>query len=189
VFRPVSLDGRTLIDGGACNPLPFEHVADCAITVACDVAGGPTSPSERMPGLMECVVGAAQISMQTVIREKLRWRQPDILVRPEINGVFVLDFLKTQAILDMNVAFKDDLKRRLDLAISMPVVEPLSPVLEEVAQKSGPPPFRRFRNKPLAHDGRWPRQRSGFRARPRRPSITGAVIEPANAGEGNRRRA
>ena len=39
---------------------------------------------------------------------------------PEINGVFIMDFLKTQAILDMNVAFKDDLKRRLELAINTP---------------------------------------------------------------------
>ena len=30
LFRPVELNGRFLIDGGACNPLPFEHVADCA---------------------------------------------------------------------------------------------------------------------------------------------------------------
>jgi NTE family protein len=104
------VNGRYLIDGGACNPLPFDHIADCAVTVASDVTGGP-SPMERSPRLLECIVGAAQISMQSVIREKLKLHQPDVMVRPEINGVFVMDFLKTQAILDMNVALKDDLKR------------------------------------------------------------------------------
>jgi NTE family protein len=58
--------------------------------------------------------------MQAIVTEKLKWQQPDILVRPEINGVFVLDFLKTEAILDMNAAFKDDLKRRLDQAVNTP---------------------------------------------------------------------
>ena len=137
IFRPVNIDGRILIDGGASNPLPFEHVSDCDITVACDVTGGPTNGNGRgAPGLLECVVGAAQISMQSVIREKLRWHQPDMLVRPEINGIFVLDFLRTQSILDMNDGFKDDLKRRLDLVINTPFEEPsFSPPVEEEAAK------------------------------------------------------
>jgi NTE family protein len=137
IFRPINLDGRVLIDGGATNPLPFDHVSDCDITVACDVAGGPTETPDRAPGLLECIVGAAQISMQSVIREKLKWHQPDVLVRPDINGVFIMDFLKTQAILDMNVAFKDDLKRRLDHAINTPFeLPPVSaPIPKEAAQK------------------------------------------------------
>jgi predicted acylesterase/phospholipase RssA len=189
LFRPVAMDGRTLIDGGACNPLPFEHIADCTLTVACDVAGGPANGSPRLPGLMECIVGAAQISMQTVIREKLRQRRPDILVQPEINGVFVLDFLKTQAILDMNVAFKDDLKRRLDAAINSPFEdEPASaPPPEEAAQK--------LRRRRFADSGinLW-RMMAGGRAKEADTmlhgpalGVTGAVIQPANAGEGNGR--
>jgi NTE family protein len=185
IFRPVNIDGRYLIDGGACNPLPFDHISNCSVTVACDVAGGPTGTADRQPGLIECVVGAAQISMQSVIREKLRWHQPDVLVRPEINGVFILDFLKTQAILDMNVAFKDDLKRRLDHAITTPLeLPPLSaPVAEEVAQKR--------RRRLLADSGvnLW-RMMAGGRGKEAdaildRPAlgIAGAVVESAKAGE------
>lgn len=189
VFRPVRLHGRTLIDGGASNPLPFDHISGCSLTVACDVAGGPTSASARIPGLMECVVGAAQISMQAVIREKLRWHQPNVLVRPEINGVFVLDFLKTQAMLDANVVFKDDLKRRLDHAINTPLeLPPLLPAAEEkLAKKAGG--FR------FADSGinLW-RMVAGGRPKeadavldPAALRIAGAVIKPANAGEGNGR--
>jgi NTE family protein len=185
VFRPVNIEGRYLIDGGACNPLPFDHVSSCSVTVACDVAGGPAGTADRSPGLIECVVGAAQISMQSVIREKLRWHQPDILVRPEINGVFILDFLKTQAILDMNVAFKDDLKRRLEHAIMTPFeLPPLSaPAAEEGAQKR--------RRGLLADSGinLW-RMVAGGRGKEAdavldRPAlgVAGAVIEPAKAGE------
>lgn len=191
IFRPVNIDGRYLIDGGACNPLPFDHVSDCSITVACDVAGGPAGKSDRQPGLIECIVGAAQISMQSVIREKLRWHQPDVLVRPEINGVFVLDFLKTQAILDMNAAFKDDLKRKLDHAINTPFdLPPLSTAGgKEVAQKG--------RGRLLADSGihLW-RMVAGGRGKEADPvldpaalGIGGPVVEPTKTGEGNGGRA
>lgn len=117
LFRPVTIDGRMHIDGGACNPLPIDHVEGTDLVVACDVAGGPTGEPSVSPRLMDCVVGAAQISMQSIMAEKMRRHPPDILVRPIINGVFVLDFLKTQAILDMNGTFKDDLKRRIEEAL------------------------------------------------------------------------
>jgi NTE family protein len=191
LFRPVVLNGRYLIDGGACNPLPFEHVAECGITVACDVAGGPTEFLDRQPGLLECMVGAAQVSMQSIIREKLKWHQPDVLVRPEINGVFILDFLKTQTILDMNVAFKDDLKRRLDHAINTPFEFPAlsSSRAEKSAQKG--------RGRRLADTGihLW-RMVAGGRVKetdavldPTPLRVSGSIVEPANAREGDGGRA
>jgi NTE family protein len=120
LFRPVRVSGRYQIDGGAFNPLPFDLLHDTDLVVACDVCGGPQGAPDRCPGLLETIVGAAQLSMQAIVAEKLKWRHPDILVRPEINGVFVLDFLKTQAILDMNAGFKEDVKRRLDQAVNTP---------------------------------------------------------------------
>ncbi len=189
LFRPVNLDGRVLIDGGATNPLPFDHVADCEITVACDVAGGPAETPGRHPGLLECVVGAAQISMQSVIREKLKWHQPDVLLRPEINGVFILDFLKTQAILDMNASFKDDLKRRLEHIISTPFELPLASAKgAKKAAKKGP-------GRALADTGvnLW-RMVAGGRGKEADSmldraalGVARAIVEPANAREGNGR--
>ena len=46
IFRPVNIDGRILIDGGACNPLPFEHVARIATSSspATSPAARPTAP-------------------------------------------------------------------------------------------------------------------------------------------------
>jgi predicted acylesterase/phospholipase RssA len=187
----VQLDGRYLIDGGACNPLPFDHVAECEITVACDVAGGPNEVPNRQPGLLECIVGAAQISMQSVIREKLKWHQPDVLVRPDINGVFIMDFLKTKAILEMNVTFKDDLKRRLEHVINTPFELPdlLSPVAEEAAKKK--------RSGRLADTGvhLW-RMVAGGGAKEADAAVNGSslgvggsVVEPADAREGDGRSA
>jgi NTE family protein len=191
LFRPVRLDGRVLIDGGATNPLPFDHVANCDLTVACDVTGGPIETPGKFPKLLECVVGAAQISMQSVTREKLKWDQPDVLVRPEINGVFVMDFLKTEAILAMNEGFKDDLKRRLDLLVNTSLAKAGgSTAVAEERPKKG-------RGGRLADTGinLW-RMVAGGRGKEAdaaldRPAlgVGGAVIEPADAREGDGRRA
>jgi len=124
VFKPAPIDGRMQIDGGAFNPLPFDHVAEADLVIACDVAGGPIGEPEVPPGLWETVIGAAQISMQAITAEKLKWHQPDILVRPDINGFFVLDFLRTAEILDINESLKDELKQRLDHAVNSPFAEP-----------------------------------------------------------------
>jgi NTE family protein len=191
LFRPVNLDGRLLIDGGATNPLPFDHVADCDLTVACDVTGGPVEIAGRHPKLLECVVGAAQISMQSVTREKLKWHQPDVLVRPDINGFFVLDFLRTEAILAMNEPFKDDLKRRLDLLVNAPfeTEDGSATVAEEFPKKR--------RGSRLADTGvnLW-RMVAGGRGKEADAALDGPalgigspVIEPADAGEGDGGRA
>jgi hypothetical protein len=128
--------------------------------------------------------------MQSVIREKLKWHQPDILVRPDINGVFIMDFLKTQAILEMNTGFKDDLKRRLDHAINTPFELP--PVLPERPKKA----LQKRRRRSLADTGvdLW-RMMAGGRGKETDAvvdspalGIGGAVVEPAEASEGNRRR-
>ena len=124
VFKPAPIDGRMQIDGGAFNPLPFDHVAEADLVIACDVAGGPIGEPEVQPGLWETVIGAAQISMQAITAEKLKWHQPDILVRPDINGFFVLDFFKTAEILDLNEGLKDELKQRIDHAVNSPFAEP-----------------------------------------------------------------
>ena len=124
VFKPAPIDGRMQIDGGAFNPLPFDHVAEADLVIACDVAGGPIGEPEVQPGLWETVIGAAQISMQAITAEKLKWHQPDILVRPDINGFFVLDFFRTAEILDLNEGLKDELKQRIDHAVNSPFAEP-----------------------------------------------------------------
>jgi hypothetical protein len=113
-----------------------------------------------------------------------------VLVRPDINGVFVMDFLKTQAILEMNVAFKDDLKRRLDHAINTPfeLPPPSAPRSEK--------PLKKRRRRRFSDTGvnlwRMVAGGSGEEADTvvDRPSLQvgSAVVEPPDARKGNRRR-
>jgi NTE family protein len=118
VFRPVTRDGRTLIDGGIYNPVPFdliEHDAD--IIIAIDVVGAPTDDERKRPTSVDLMFGATQLMMQSIIANKLQQCRPDILIRPPVSRFRVLDFLKVDAVMAETVAVKDEVKRAVEAAL------------------------------------------------------------------------
>ena len=122
LFRPVDIGGLMLIDGGVVNPLPFDKLPeDVGMVLAVDVVGMPVrSDNGRPPGAREALFGSSQILMQALIAEKLKSRQPDVLIRPPIDGIGVLDFLKAKDILAATACVREEVKaavgRRLDAA-------------------------------------------------------------------------
>lgn len=122
IFRPVEMDGLTLIDGGVVNPLPFDRLpANVDLIVAVDVVGMPVRSEKRpIPSARETIFGASQILMQALITEKLKSRQPDVLIRPPVDSIGVLDFMKARDILAATASIREDVKmalgRRLDAA-------------------------------------------------------------------------
>lgn len=139
VFRPVEIDGVTMIDGGVVNPLPFDRLpADVDLVVACDVVGGPVRNGDRAyPSARESIFGAAQILMQSVTAEKLKTRRPDILVRPPVDHFRVLDFLKAAAILKSTASVKEEVKQAVAAALEAAAAGRLPPPAEEVPQQGG----------------------------------------------------
>ncbi len=118
VFRPVVRDGRTLIDGGIYNPVPFDLVARQAdITIAVDVVGGPSAAERRRPTSIDLMFGATQLMMQSIVAGKLTQCRPDILIRPPVSRFRVLDFLKMDAVMAETAAVKDELKRAVEAAL------------------------------------------------------------------------
>ncbi|MCV3766801.1 patatin-like phospholipase family protein [Rhizobium sp. TRM95796] len=119
VFMPVMLDGRVMIDGGIYNPVPFDYLFDDAdIVIGVDVVGAPVGEDQQIPRRIESVFGASQLMMQSIIAAKLKIRKPDILLRPNVGKIAVLDFMKAADILAMSADIKDELKRSLDAAIA-----------------------------------------------------------------------
>ena len=122
LFRPMKIGGLTLIDGGVVNPLPFDRLPeDIELIVSVDVVGTPVcAENGRLPGAREALFGASQILMQALISEKLKSRQPHVLIRPPIDGIGVLDFTKARDILAATVGIREEVKaaigRRLDAA-------------------------------------------------------------------------
>ncbi len=118
VFAPVVSEGRTYIDGGIYNPVPFDLLHRKAdIIIAIDVVGVPQEIDRRKPTSIDLMFGATQLLMQSIIDNSLHKYRPDILLRPPVSKYRVLDFLKIDALLDETAVVKDELKRAIEAAI------------------------------------------------------------------------
>ena len=119
LIRPVTRDGRVLVDGGAVNPLPYDLLFGRGATVvAVDVVGGPVSPASGMPSPFEAMFGSAQIMQGAITSKMLRNRAPDILVRPPIDAYRALDFFQFSQILRAAETMKDGLKRDIERSMA-----------------------------------------------------------------------
>ena len=118
LFRPVSHEGRLLIDGGIANPVPFDLLDGMAdIVIAIDVVGGPAEMGRTRPTSLELLIGAGQIMMGAIVTQKLRHSRPHILLRPPVARFGVLDFLKIERVLAETLSIRDELKRAIDAAV------------------------------------------------------------------------
>ncbi len=111
LFRPVESQGSLLIDGGAVNPLPYDHLFDLAdIVIAVDVTFGGRSRTRRAPTPLESMFGAAQIMQGAITAQKIKRRPPDILIRPRVEQFGLLDFFRAGQILRAAEASKEELR-------------------------------------------------------------------------------
>ena len=112
--RPVVLEGRTLIDGGFVNPVPYDVVMQRAdVTVAVDVTGSTQRRPGTRPRTLDAITGSTQILFHSITREKLKAAAPDVLVRPDVGGFGSLDYFKIEAILAAAEPAKENLKYKL----------------------------------------------------------------------------
>ncbi len=115
LLKPVEFDGRILLDGGFVNPLPFDTLPEgCGVTVAVDVSTGPEEGRTEMPSALEAVLGVTQITVNSIVAEKLRAGAPDVLIRPKVRQYRVLDFFKIAEILEECQPVRDEVKRALE---------------------------------------------------------------------------
>ncbi len=119
LFRPVRHEGRLLVDGGICNPVPFDLLEGRAdIILAVDVVGAPTGSADTPVGAIDLMFGASQLMMGAISAEKLRRHKPDVLLRPDAVSRFrVLDFLKIETVLAETAGLKEETKRAVDAAL------------------------------------------------------------------------
>jgi NTE family protein len=99
IFRPVTIDGKILIDGGCVNPVPFDVLRKkCDIVIAVDVLGQRVPDEDQMPSLSEALFNSFQIAESSIVQEKMKTNKPDIYLQPDIRDVRVLDFGKSAQI-------------------------------------------------------------------------------------------
>ena len=121
IFQPVMFEGRAMIDGGLTNPLPFDLVTNEArIIVAIDVTGAPVlDPKRASPTAFEALFASAFLFENSIVKEKLKASQPDILISAGTSQFQVLDFLKVDEILAAAEPAKERLKAQLERVLSV----------------------------------------------------------------------
>ena len=88
------------------------------ITVAIDVTGTDRKRTPgKLPSSFEVTIGGAQITLASIVKEKLKQGGPDVLIRPAVNQFAAMDFLKAREILAASEPAKEELKRTLGAAL------------------------------------------------------------------------
>ena len=114
IFSPVMIEERAHMDGGLVNPLPFDLLGDCDISIAIDVTGTARAGNAgKPPSAINALVASSQIFQNSIVREKLRAGRPDIYIDVNVNQFHVLEFHKFADILQAAQPAKEDLKRQL----------------------------------------------------------------------------
>jgi NTE family protein len=114
VMRPVIIEDRVLIDGGATNPLPFDALRGRAdVVVAVDISGEPTDERRDIPNPWECLLNTVLVMGNAITAEKVKHGAPDLIVRPKVGTFRGTDFLQASAILRASEPVKAELKEKL----------------------------------------------------------------------------
>lgn len=133
IFKPVIVNNKALIDGGLTNPLPYDLLTgEADIIVAIDVSGAPVpDPRRNYPSAVEALFASAFLFERTIVREKLRSHQPDILVTAGTSHFQILDLMKVDEILEAAEPAKEKLKAQLERILSvetLPQIEGGGPI-------------------------------------------------------------
>jgi NTE family protein len=118
LIKPVEIDGRLLLDGGAVNPLPYDLLFDRAdIVIAVDVTFGALRNKKKGVRPFDAMFGAAQIMQGAITAQKIKAQPPDLLFKPPVEQFRVLEFFRVAQILRACETAKDNFKRAVEARI------------------------------------------------------------------------
>lgn len=142
IFQPVVVDGKAFIDGGLTNPLPFDILDEKSdVVVAIDVSGAPVpDPKRATPTAFEALFASAFLFERSIVKEKLKSKQPDILISAGTSQYQVLDFLKADEILAAAEPAKSRLKFQLERVLSAETLPQIEAQPQHVERLPSPPP-------------------------------------------------
>jgi NTE family protein len=114
LFRPMIVDSRVLIDGGATNPLPFDKLTGRADrVVGVDVYGIPEGERVDVPNIWEALYTTVMVMGSAIVAAKLDHAAPDLVIRPNVSIFRTLGFLQASAIIRSAEAAKAEIKEKL----------------------------------------------------------------------------
>ena len=81
--------------------------------VAVEISGPPSPDGKEVPNAIECLYATVLVMTHSIISEKLRHGEPDLLLQPNVGSFRALDFFRASAILRIAEPIKAELKERL----------------------------------------------------------------------------
>lgn len=131
LFTAVQRGEQLLIDGGTSNPLPFNLLqGEVDLVIAVDVLDNHSFNNGQEIGFSDILFNSFKIMQQSITRQALDNRPPDILLRPIAPGVRLLHFHRINEVLahaeSAATALREQLKALLadSPSHSGPVAEP-----------------------------------------------------------------
>ena len=89
-------------------------------------------------------MSSSQILQRSIVREKLKARQPDIYIDVEVDEFYVLDFHRFKKVLAAAAPAKEQLKRQLARVLASQTTETLPAVVASEPPPRSPPRKRRL---------------------------------------------
>src|SRR5262249_8891 len=119
LFRPVIIDGRVLIDGGATNPLPFDQLAGHADPLlAPHLYAIPEGQRVDGTNIREALYTTVMVMGSAIVAAKLDHAAPDLVIRPNVSIFRTLGFRQASAIIRSAEAAKAEIKEKLGALIN-----------------------------------------------------------------------
>ncbi len=113
IFTPVELNGKILVDGGGVNPVPHDILTDCDVVIAIDVMGFPEVERPKEPGLFSSIIGMFNVMQNTIVVQRLKAHPPNLYIKPNIQGIELLDFHRSEDVYEMAEPAVRELERWL----------------------------------------------------------------------------
>jgi len=114
LYSPVVLGDRLLVDGGVVDPVPYDLLLEhCDIVVAVDVAGRKTFAPDKALSFFDVVAESFQTMENSILREQMKHRAPDILLKPDLVDIRLLDFARADEIYRQARPAREELKKSL----------------------------------------------------------------------------
>jgi NTE family protein len=118
VFPPVEINGRTLVDGGVANPLPYDLVQpDTDIVIAVDVSGSRDMEDGENLSSVGVLLQSFHTMSNNLLAEKLRQQRPTVYVKPDVRNVQILEFYKAKQVFEQARPAQQQFVKTLNKAI------------------------------------------------------------------------
>jgi NTE family protein len=114
LFTPLKIGKGLYLDGGMVNPLPYDIIQDeCDFVIGVDVSSKKGINSHEVPNALDTLFASFQIMQNSILSQKLKISQPDILLEIDIKDVRMFEFNKIEFIWEKTQKYKEILKKEL----------------------------------------------------------------------------